>query len=65
MQAEQMLGDNYVYEETESPLLSKYLFQLRQQAPFGVKRLDESSEAEMDNENSIPQESSIVANVSF
>ena len=30
-----------------------------------AKRLDDSTEADIDNENSIPQESSIAANVSF
>lgn len=65
MQAEQTLVDNFVYEDSDQIITASNLLQMRLQQPLGVRRLDESSEAEVENENSIPQESSIAANVSF
>lgn len=53
MQAEQTLVDNFVYEE-DSALVANHLLQLRLQQPVGVRRLDDSSEAEVENESSIP-----------
>ena len=64
MQAEQTLVDNFVYE-SEQNLSSNLQRNLRAMPMSGVKRLDDSSEIEAENENSIPQESSIAANVSF
>lgn len=48
--------DNFVYE-VEEQRIGKIL--------VNARRLDDSSEAEVDHENSIPQESSISGNVSF
>lgn len=66
MQAEQSLFENFVYEEDDAQLLVN--MQLGKAFPLATpatKRLDDSTEADIDNENSIPQESSIAANVSF
>ena len=62
LEAEQTLINNFVYEE-ENQLLAAHLMKGSNIA--SGRRLDESSEAEGDNENSIPQESSIAANVSI
>ena len=63
MQAEQTLHDNYIFDEPETATQAH----LQQRLRMGscMKGFDESSEADVDPENSIPQESSISANVSF
>ena len=54
LEAEQTLVNNFVYEE-ENQLLAAHLLKGGSNMNIASgKRLDESSEAEADNENSIP-----------
>ena len=55
MEAEQTLQDNYAYEDGN---IVRY-------AAGGVRLIEDSSETEVENENSIPQESSIAANIAI
>lgn len=65
MQAEQTLVDNFVYEDQDANHLvtTQQLYQVTSGATKLMQ--DESDEIEAENENSIPQESSIAGNVSF
>ena len=56
--------DNFVYEDTDENMV---LSSQQHRMTSGATRLmqDESDEVEAENENSIPQESSIAGNVSF
>lgn len=65
MQAEQTLADNFVYEDQDANHLvtTQQLYRVTSGATKLMQ--DESDEVEAENENSIPQESSIAGNVSF
>ena len=65
MQAEQTLVDNFVYEDQDANHLvtTQQLYRVTSGATKLMQ--DESDEIEAENENSIPQESSIAGNVSF
>ena len=69
MEAEQSLHENFVYDDNEQQLSSNLQRNLNAILPILTggkhRRLDDSSELDPENENSIPQESSIAANVSF
>ena len=64
MQAEQTLADSFVYDSDSRIASNLQRIRLHN---GGIKRLEESSDGagDVENENSIPQESSIAANVSF
>ena len=64
MQAEQSLLDNFVYEDEDNEVIASLQRRL-QVVPTGAKHLDDSCEVDIENENSIPQESSIAGNVSI